>query len=315
MSFDARLLSGVGLLLTVAETGSFARAAEAMGMTPSGVSRAIARLEGRLGLRLFDRNPRATTLTAAGQRLVADMAPLVGAMEEAARAASGEAQAVQGRLRVNCDPWFASLILMPRLQRFIDAYPAVSLDIAVRDRMGDLVSEGFDAAVRFGEPEPPGLITRRLLETRIVTCAAPAYIARHGRPQHPRALADPHHECILFRDPATGRPFEWEFHRSGEILPVRVHGRLILDEASTAVAACLAGLGIAQPMALGLTRYFESGELVDLFPEWAEEYFPLRIYHPSRHLPPAKVRAFLDFVAAIAREAMAQPGIAGRVAR
>lgn len=300
MNFDGRLLSGIGTLMAVAETGSFARAAEVQGLTPSGVSRAIARLEARLAIRLFDRNPRATTLTAAGRRLVADLAPLAAAMEEATRAAAGEAQAVQGRLRINCDPWFASLLLVPHLQAFMDAYPKLELDVVVRDRLGDLVSDGFDAAVRFGEPEPSGLMTRKLLDTRIMTCAAPTYLARYGHPQHPADLAKPQHQCLLFRDPVTGRPFEWEFHRDGAILPVKVHGRLILDDATTAVSACLAGLGIAQPMVLGLTPLLESGRLIDLFPEWNEERFPLHAYHPSRHLPPAKVRAFLDFVSSTA---------------
>ncbi|MCB8879345.1 LysR family transcriptional regulator [Acidisoma cellulosilytica] len=296
MDFDGRLLSGVGTLMAVAETGSFARAAEVLGLTPSGVSRAIGRLEARLALRLFDRNPRATTLTAAGRRLVADLAPLVAGMEEATRSAAGEAQAVQGRLRINCDPWFASLLLVPRLQAFLDSYPKLELDVVVRDRLGDLISDGFDAAVRFGEPEPSALITRKLLDTRIMTCAAPSYIARYGRPAHPEDLATPSHECLLFRDPATGRPFDWEFHRDGQILPVNVHGRLILDDATTSVSACLAGLGIAQPMVLGMAPLLESGRLIELFPDWNGEHFPLHVYHPSRHLPPAKVRAFLDFV-------------------
>jgi DNA-binding transcriptional LysR family regulator len=298
MDFDGRLLSGVGTLMAVAETGSFARAAEILGLSPSGVSRAIARLEARLAVRLFDRNPRATTMTAAGRRLVADLAPLVAAMGDVTRAATGEAQAVQGRLRINCDPWFASLLLMPRLQGFLDAYPRLELDVVVRDRLGDLISDGFDAAVRFGEPEPSGLITRKLLDTRIMTCAAPAYIARYGRPERPEDLATKDHECLLFRDPVTGRPFEWEFHRGGEILPVKVHGRLILDDATTAVSACLAGLGVAQPMMLGMAPLLDSGRLIELFPDWNEERFPLQVYHPSRHLPPAKVRAFLDFVSA-----------------
>jgi DNA-binding transcriptional LysR family regulator len=296
MDFDGRLLSGVGTLMAVAETGSFARAAEVLGLSPSGVSRAIGRLEARLGLRLFDRNPRATTMTTAGRRLVADLAPLVAAMEEATRSAADEAHAVQGRLRVNCDPWFASLLLVPRLQAFLDAHPKLELDVVVRDRLGDLISDGFDAAVRFGEPEPSALITRKLLDTRIMTCAAPSYIARYGRPERPEDLATARHECLLFRDPVTGRPFEWEFHRGGDILPVNVHGRLILDDATTAVSACLAGLGIAQPMVLGMASLLNSGRLIELFPDWNEERFPLHVYHPSRHLPPAKVRAFLDFV-------------------
>jgi DNA-binding transcriptional LysR family regulator len=269
MAFDARLLSGIGTLVAVAETGSFARAAETLGLTPSGVSRAVARLEARLGVRLFDRNARATTLTEAGQRLFADVTPLLGAIAEAADGARGEASDVRGRLRLNCDPWFASLLLAPRLQAFLDAHPRLTLDLVVRDRLGDLVSDGFDAAVRFGEPEAPGLITRKLLETRILTCASPGYIARHGRPEHPSDLAHDRHESLLFRDPATGRPFDWEFHRAGEVLVVNVQGRLVLNDAATA--------------------------------EWNGEVFPLHAYHPSRHLPPAKVRAFLRFVNDITR--------------
>jgi DNA-binding transcriptional LysR family regulator len=199
---------------------------------------------------------------------------------------------------VNCDPWFASVLLAPRLQTFLDAHPQLTLDLVVRHTLGDLVSEGFDAAIRFGEPEPSGLVTRKLLETRIITCASPAYIERHGWPHHPGDLATDRHECLLFRDPSTGRPFAWEFHRAGEVLPVSVHGRLILNDPATAMAACAAGLGIAQPMELGLDGMLRDGTLVELFPEWDGEHFPLHVYHPSRHLPPAKMRAFLDFILA-----------------
>lgn len=307
MDFDPRLLSGIGTLVAVAETGSFARAADTMGLTPSGVSRAVARLEARLGVRLFDRNARATTLTEAGQRLFAEVSPLLAAMAEATQTATGAAQTVRGRLRLNCDPWFAQVLLAPHLRAFFDAYPLLTLDLVVRDRLGDLVSEGFDAAVRFGEPEPSGLVTRKLLETRIVTCVGPAYIARHGLPRHPHELADDGHECLLFRDPATGQPFDWEFHRDGTVLTIAVHGRLILNDGATALAACAAGLGVAQPMALGLDDLLRSGRLVELFPDWNEERFPLHVYHPSRHLPPAKLRAFLDFVT----QTVARPGAEG----
>jgi DNA-binding transcriptional LysR family regulator len=121
-------------------------------------------------------------------------------------------------LRVNVDPWFARLVLAPRLSGFLAAYPQLSLELLVRDTLGDLVSEGIDVAVRFGEPKPSGLIARKLRETRILACAAPAYLARHGRPRHPRDLV--RHECILFRDPVTGRPFPWEFHRAGKVVEV-----------------------------------------------------------------------------------------------
>jgi DNA-binding transcriptional LysR family regulator len=140
------------------------------------------------------------------------------------------------------------------------------------------------------------LIARKLLETRILVCAAPAYLARCGRPRHPRDLV--RHECILFRDPVTGRPFPWEFHRAGKVVEVEVTGRLVMNDLATKLTACAAGHGIAQTIEFGLDSLLASGELVQILPDWAEERFPLYAYHPSRHLPPAKVRAFLDFVVA-----------------
>ena len=158
---------------------------------------------------------------------------------------------------------------------------------------------GIDVAIRFGPPEPSSLIARKLLETRILTCAAPSYLVRRGRPTHPRDLETERHECLLFRDPVTGRPFAWEFHRAGEVLPVAVSGRLVLNDVATALSACAAGLGVAQPMALGLDEMLADGRLVNLFPEWNGERFPLHAYYPSRRANSPRVRAFMDFVAGI----------------
>lgn len=189
MAFDARLLAGVGVLDAIVESG-FTRAGEALGLTSSGVSRAVARLEGRVGIRLFDRTPRAVILTDEGRRFHAQIRPLLAGIEAATDEAAGAAAQIRGRLRVNVDPWFARLVLAPRLSSFLGEHPELSLELVIRDTLGDLVAEGFDAAVRFGEPEPSSLIARKLLETPILTCAAPAYLARRGTPQHPQDLAE-----------------------------------------------------------------------------------------------------------------------------
>jgi DNA-binding transcriptional LysR family regulator len=294
MAFDSRLLAGIGVLSAVVESGSFIRAGEALGLTPSGVSRAVARLEHRVGVRLFDRTPRAVTLTDEGRRFHAQVTPLLAGLEDAASEAAGAVAAVRGRLRVNLDPWFARLVLVPRLPGFLEKHSALSIEILVRDTLGDLVAEGFDAAVRFGEPEPSSLVARKLLETRILTCASPAYLARHGTPAHPCDLE--RHACLMFRDPVTGRPFDWEFRRGNEVLSIKAQGRLVVNDLATKLAACAGGNGIAQTFELGLAPMLESGTLVQVLPDWAEERFPLFAYYPSRHLPPAKVRAFVDFV-------------------
>jgi DNA-binding transcriptional LysR family regulator len=296
MTFDSRLLSGIEVLAAVVEAGSFVRAAESLGLTQSGVSRAVARLETRVGVRLFDRTARAIALTEEGRRFYQQVKPHLSGIEDAAIQAAGSAAAVRGRLRINVDPFFARLVLAPRVGKFLAAHPELSLEILGRDRLGDLVADGFDAALRFGEPEPSSLVARRLLDTRVLTCAAPAYLARRGRPAHPRELADARHECIHFLDPVNGRPFQWEFHRGRQKIRVAVSGRLTVNNVGTMLGACAAGHGVAQLLALGTEDLFKRGKLVELFPDWPDERFPLYMFYLSRHVPPAKLRAFVDFV-------------------
>ena len=278
-----------------ARRGSFAAAAKAMRLSPSAISRSVSRLEARLGVRLFDRTPQAVRLTEEGRRFHAQVAPLLAGLEDAAADTSATAGTVRGNLRVNCDPWFARLVLAPRLPVFLARHPGLSLEIIVRDTPGDLVGEGMDIAVRFGEVGPPGLIARKLLETRIVAVAAPSYLKRHGTPRKPADLL--RHECLLFRDPVSGKPFDWEFRRKGEVVEVAATGRVVFNDLQTKLAACVAGQGIAQSVAFGLEHLLAAKQLVQVLPDWAEERYGLYSYYPSRHLPPAKVRAFLDFVA------------------
>lgn len=295
--FDGRLLNGVSVLAAVVESGSFVRAAEALGLSPSGVSRAIGRLEARIGLRLLERTTRSVRLSDDGARFYAQVAPLLGGIEEAATAASSAAHAVRGRLRVNVDPYFSRLVLGPRLGAFLDLHPDLSIEVFTRNEAGDLVADGMDVAVRFGEPPQSSLIARQLMATRVVTVAAPAYIARHGRPRTPADMAA--HHCIFYQDPRTGRAFEWELRRGQKIVTLDVRSRLLVNDAGTTLATCLAGTGIAQVFRIGLQDYLDSGQLIDLFPDWPDEAFPLYALYPSRHHVPAKVRAFIDFCVGI----------------
>lgn len=299
MSFDERILNGMGVMTAIVDSGSFASAAERLDMSQSGVSRSVARLEARLGIRLFDRTTRTLTLTDEGRRLYERVVPLLDGLEEAASSVAGGATAVRGRLRVNVDPFFSKIVLSPRIGQFIERYPDLQLDLMTRDQLGDMVAEGFDLAVRFGVPRPSTLVARKLLETRIVTAASPAYLKKRGRPLKPTDLEREPHQCIHYRDPETGKPFVWEFHRPRKKLVIDARGRLMLNDVSTMHGACLAGHGIAQIMALGTQPLFESGRLVDLFPDWPDEHFPLYALYPSRRHPSAKVRAFLDFIVKI----------------
>src|SRR5271155_779189 len=199
MPFDGRVLSGVSVLAAVVDGGSFVKAAELIGLTDSGVSRAIGRLETRLGVRLLDRTTRAVTLTDEGRRFYEEVSPHLNAIEDAAVVASGAVSAVRGRLRVDMDPFFLPLVLAVRLGAFCDRYPELAIEFLTSERVGDLVSGGIDLAIRFGQPRFSTLVSRKLIEAPILTAASPQYIARYGRPKHPSDLAG--HRCLQFLDP------------------------------------------------------------------------------------------------------------------
>jgi DNA-binding transcriptional LysR family regulator len=298
VAFNGRMLNGIGVLVAVVEAGTFVRAAEALGLTQSGVSRAIARLEVEVGVRLLQRSARAVTLTEEGRGFYQKVTPLLAGIEDAASEAADASATPKGTLRVAIDALGARVLMGPRIAEFLARFPELSLELIVRDQPGDLIADGLDAAIRFGEPPPSTLILRKLLETRVLTCAARPYLARRGRPTHPRQLAE--HECILYRDATTGRAYEWEFHQGKKRVAVKVSGRLMVNDSATQLAACIAGHGITQVLEVEWKTLDQVGQrgLEQLLPEWAEERFPLYVYYPSRHLPPAKVRALVDFVVA-----------------
>ena len=296
---DGGLVGNLLALAAVAESGSFGRAASRLGKTQPAVSRAIQRLEDRLRAKLVHRTSRHVEVTDAGHELLAKVLPLLQGIEDATVGASGQTSVVNGTLRVACDARFAQLVLAPELTQFLRNHPALQLKLETRNDLSDLVSDGFDLAIRFGPPSISTLVCRRLYSPRILTVAAPSYLDQRGRPRSPKDLVDDGHECILAIDPATGRPFEWEFWRGDEKVKVAVRGNLTVTEAGTKIGACLAGYGIAQVIDLGIDTHLRAGTLEPVLTDWPDETFPLYVYYPSRNHVPAKVRAFIDFVASM----------------
>jgi len=292
-------LDGLVVLRAVVEAGSFVRAAEALRLTQPAVSRAIGRLEERVGVRMFQRSARSIALTEDGRRFYQSVAPHLQAIEDATNEAEAGVGQVRGYLHVNVDPGVGQFVLAPRLGPLLARYPNLSVELTARERLGDLVREGFDVAVRFGHPEPSGLKARLLLRSQIVTCASPAFVKKHGNPRSPRDLeALP---CILMRDPSSGTPFGWEFQRGKKTVAANVSGRIIVNAGGAMMQACLAGQGVAQLLELYVRDYIASGQLVQLLPDWADESYPLYVYHHQAPLISAKVRAFIDFVVAATR--------------
>jgi DNA-binding transcriptional LysR family regulator len=295
MTFDARVVSNIGVLAAIVEGGSFARAADALGLSRSGISRAVLRLETSVGVRLFDRTTRALTLTHEGRMFYSEVAPLLAGIADAVAVTSRSSGAVCGRLRVNVDAFFSHLLFTPHIQEFLKLYPDLSLELIARDRLGDLVSEGFDIAVRFGTPPESSLVARKLIDTHTVTVASPAYLKANGRPTVPSDLVN--HTCIQVRDSLTGHPIEeWQFRKRDKVVAVKTAGRLMVAEFGTMLGACLDGVGIARVKAIGVQRLIEQGALVEVLRDWSGDSFPLYALYPSGHLPAAKVRAFIDFV-------------------
>ncbi|TPM96572.1 LysR family transcriptional regulator [Mesorhizobium sp. B2-1-3A] len=300
MAFDGRILSGVSVLAAVVEGGTFVKAAELIGITDSGVSRAIGRLEARLGVRLLERTTRSLSLTDEGRRFYEEVKPHLNAIEDAAIVASGTASAVRGRLKVDIDPFFLPLVLAGRLGAFCDRHPELTIEFVSKEQFGDLVSDGIDLAIRFGQPRFSTLVARKLIEAPILTVASPRYIERHGRPGDPADLSA--HRCLQFLDPHSGTPFDWAFVRGEETIEVPTSGPLTFTDPKSMLEECIAGTGVTQVISWGVGDLLAEGALIDLFPDWHGELFPLFAFHPSRKHPPAKVRAFVDFCVEVCRE-------------
>lgn len=295
MQFDGRLLSGIGVLSAVVQAGSFVGAGEALGLTQPAVSRAVARLEERVGIRIFHRSSRSIRLTDEGRRFYERVMPHLNSIEEAAIRAGGSAVEVRGRLRVNTDAAFGHYVLTPNIEPFLDRYPDLFVEISVQQGVGDLVAGGFDLAIHFGEPERSGLSSELLMQTRVLTCASPTYLARHGIPKHPRDI-ESKHRCVLMRDPMTGRGYDWEFVRGRRRTAVKPRSQLMVNDTGTLLGACLGGQGIAQPLELYSRPFLASGAMVQVLEDWADETFPLYVYHHAANMMTAKVRAFMDHV-------------------
>ena len=297
MAFDTRLLANLNVLEAVVQAGNFVRAGELLGLSQPAVSRAIQRLEERLKIRLFERSSKAVRLTEEGSRFCQQVLPLLTRLEEVVEDAERSSRQVRGRLRVNVNPSFGRLVPTIRLGAFFEAYPELHLELIARNDLGDLVADGFDAAIRFGRQETSTLAASKLFEVRVVTCAAPEYLQRRGHPRQPKDLVNEAHECLLLNNPATDLPYPWDFvrdHRRLAALPVT--GRLTVNDAQTYVEACTAGLGVAQLLHLGIGPLLAAGKLVDLFPDWSDDYFPLWAYYPSRQFVSSKLHAWLDFL-------------------
>ncbi|WP_426753379.1 LysR family transcriptional regulator [Myxococcus sp. Y35] len=287
-------LANIEAFVRAVEHGDFTRAARKLQVTASAVSRRISQLEKELGVVLFQRTTRALQLTEDGRDFYARCQRVLSELEAAKESLSRSRQRPTGVLRVDAPQVLGQLVLMPALSRFLSSYPGIELRLTLRDTVVNPVAEGVDVLLRLGALEDSRLVARKLGITRLMACAAPAYLKRHGRPESPADLA--RHNCLGFL--REGAPAPWVLHVQGTSAPVRFEprGTFHSNHGATLRDAAVLGLGIAWLFDFMVTRELESGALVPVLEGQLGEERPIHALYPrSKHLP-ARVSAFLDFV-------------------
>ncbi|MDB5931480.1 MAG: LysR family transcriptional regulator [Polaromonas sp.] len=278
-----------------AEAGSFSAAARQLALTPAAVSRNVAMLERNLGVRLFQRSTRKLTLTEAGAQFLHATGHHLAALQTAIADASTEQGQPSGVLKVSLAPSIGISHVLPLLPGFLQRYPHIQPDWHFENRPVDLIAEGFDAAIGGGFALSPGLVSRSLAPAHVVPVASPGYLAGRSLPHDPAGLAAL--DGIAMRSSRTGRARQWTLRdAAGNEMNAPLRETMVMNDPAALRQAALLGLGVALLVVADVLPWLERGELVRLVPQWYGDAGVISIYYPSRHLMPAKTRAFVDHV-------------------
>lgn len=278
----------------IARHKSFRAAAGELGMAPSTLSHLMRALEERLEMRLLHRTTRSVAPTEAGTRLLRNLDPVMNGLDDALEDLRLLRESPSGTVRINATEGAASLLLRRIMPDFAERFPGVHLDIVTEGRFVDIVADGFDAGIRLAEAVPQGMIGVSLGDVgRMIAVASPGYLAKHGTPKTPSALAK--HRCIAYRLP-SGKMYRWEFERRGQTLKVEVEGQLTLDSGPLMVEMATLGMGIAFVHDEVARTGLANGELKMVLADWTPEYPGHRLYFPSRRHLGSGLRALVDLL-------------------
>lgn len=287
-------LDAMAAFAAVAETGSFTTAGKRLGLSRALVSKRVAALELTLGARLLNRTPRRVSLTSAGSEFLERCRGIVNAFEDAAAVVQRERLDPAGGLRVNAPMSFGILHLAPALAEFMRTYRKLQVQLVLTDRFVDLVDEGFDVAVRIGQLKDSSLIVRRLAPGRRILCASPDYLARHPPPEHPRHLV--RQACLHYGYSVSGTI--WQLRGPDGDHSVAIRPSFCANNGEVLLHMAIDGLGVAPLPTFLCGAAVRSGQLVRLLPAYQPPEITINAIWPSSRLLPAKVRAFVDFLAA-----------------
>jgi DNA-binding transcriptional LysR family regulator len=273
-------LTALATFLAVAEESSFTRAAKRRGVSPSAVSHAMRTLEEELGVRLLARTTRSVALTDAGELLLARLKPALTEMGEALDEIARQSNRPGGRVRLLVPRLAVSSVLAPRLGLLNSKYPGIVLDVTTDDSRRDIVADGFDAGIHFGEYIQKDMIAVRVSpDQRPAIVGSPSYFQSHPKPKEPRDLLQ--HLCINFRHGAAGL-YRWEFQKGKKEVSVGVTGPLIVDDLGLVLRAALDGVGLAFVAETDVPDYLAEGTLVRVLQDWCQPYPGFFLYYPSR---------------------------------
>ena len=286
-------------VVAVARHRGFRVAAGELEMSSSALSHAVAALEARLGVRLFNRTTRSVALSSEGEQFVEEVAPALAAIRAAMERLDEHRAEPSGALRLNVPLGAGRMILSPLVSEYMRRYPLVAVDMVTEGAMVDIVGQGFDAGVRLEEFVPPDMIAVPITRPiRSIVVGSPAYFAGRKRPRTPADLAE--HRCIRWRT-GSGAIYRWEFEKRGEAVAVNVPGPLTLDDTDLILQAALIGEGLAFVSDIAAAKLIEASLLLPVLEDWSPEYPGLCLYYPSRRNIPARLRAFIDLIREQAR--------------
>ena len=283
-------LQAMTTFVAVVDSGGFASAARKLNLSPPVVTRAVAELEERLGLRLLTRTTRVVRVTDAGARFADDCRRILGDIEEAETAATGTNAAPRGTLTLTAPVLFGHLYVTPILVDYLQRFPEVDAQCLFLDRVVNVVDEGIDVAVRIGELPDSSLQATRVGRVRRVLVASPAYLKAHGAPQRPEALVD---HCIVLASAVTPVP-EWRFSEAGKPLLQRLHARMRTTSNDSAIAAAVAGLGITRLLSYQVAAHLKTGALQIVLEDFEAAALPVHVVHHEGRRATQKVRSFID---------------------
>jgi len=278
----------------IAEHGSFAKAAAALGISVSTLSQTMRTLEERLGVRLLNRTTRSVDLTEAGARLLEQLGPALEQLDTAMEAVNPFRERPGGTLRLNVSSVAVGLVIGPGLGAFHAAYADIKLDITVDDSVTDIVAGHFDAGIRpYHRIAQDMIATRVSPQSRLIAVASPEYLSRHPRPVVPTDLR--RHNCIPFRL-TTGAVLRWNFEKDGEKVEVSPEGSIVTNSFELVVRAAREGIGIGYLPEEPIAHFIAQGSLVPVLEDWALPFHGYHIYYPSRRQLPLALKAFIDFL-------------------